>query len=916
MESKLEVKLDTNNFEKEDLLNSFLDKVNFYTKPFPDENAPYEYAHITFYQFDRHKTHRLASMAQEIKSGLSLNGLMADVPSVPMVDSYWYGFGTNHMLPDVTDLTNLVCMYNALVNVASKGAPYESNKVICTSINYQIKKDLENLYTNSQWVTYIDPRVDLDFFKEKDDLVIIHYSDQYSNTSNYDAITVSNKTKQYADIVQEFLDKNGVENNGEEDTLKVINFFNAINGDLLLKLIRQDSQFPREKISLLSGIKLSLAFLFHPNIIWVPVSLEEILRISGSAGLKESEGLLSARNLGSKEFSFSDDLLMIGLEKCEENLKMHLYPMELKMGLKNLTEKGIGQGRRTSKLLRKHVLQEGFLGEFYRNFFAKLAIINAEKMMLYGIWESQNWSKILDEYRCDLMNNKFTVSKQLDSVIGLFGLIHFQTDFIGRKLKFSEDHVLYKSFESDGYKFLVQSIDELIQIFHETESIDRDELLIKRAPSGSCDLVGGDYKQNENLDQVAFVESEIEKPTEEPIENVQGEIEEIESDDPHQVRNTGEGIEVLFGTNLKNDQKVFWEPNNTDKVMHTNTGIIGTMGTGKTQFTKSLIYQLIKNSEKNIGNDPLGILIFDYKGDYIKEDFVESTKAKVFNLEKLPFNPLALDTENPKPKLPLHTANDIKETISTAFGLGNVQKLRLRDIILEAYQNKGIDIANSSSWKNEPPTIGDFCKIYMADEKVPQDSLYAAISDLDLFEIFEPDASKTKSLYDLIQGVTVINLSGYDESIQNLIVAITLDAFYTQMQTHGHSIINGNKRQIRKMILVDEADNFLSKDFNSIKKILKEGREFGVGTVLSTQFLNHFSTGENDYSNYILTWVIHRVNEIKTREVESLFTIHSREQRDNLMKTIKGLEKHRSIVNLAGSEPLLVKDKAFWEYLE
>ena len=167
-------------------------------------------------------------------------------------------------------------MYNALVNVASKGSPYESNKAICTSINYEVKKNLENLYTNSQWVTYIDPRVDLDFFKEKDDLVIIHYSDQYNNSSSYDAITVSDKTNQYADIVKEFLDKNNVLHNGEEDTLKVINFFNAINGDWLLKLIRQDSQFPREKISLLSGIKLSLAFLYHPNIIWVPVSLEEI----------------------------------------------------------------------------------------------------------------------------------------------------------------------------------------------------------------------------------------------------------------------------------------------------------------------------------------------------------------------------------------------------------------------------------------------------------------------------------------------------------------------------------------------------------------------------------------------------------------------------------------------------------------
>ena len=131
----------------------------------------------------------------------------------------------------------------------------------------------------------------------------------------------------------------------------------------------------------------------------------------------------------------------------------------------------------------------------------------------------------------------------------------------------------------------------------------------------------------------------------------------------------------------------------------------------------------------------------------------------------------------------------------------------------------------------------------MLDEDVAQDSLYAAISNLQDFEIFEPVAEKTKSLYSLIEGVTVINLSGYDESIQNLIVAITLDAFYTQMQVHGHSTIDGNKRRIRKMILVDEADNFLSKNFNSIKKILKEGREFGVGTVLSTQFLNHFSTG-------------------------------------------------------------------------
>ena len=42
------------------------------------------------------------------------------------------------------------------------------------------------------------------------------------------------------------------------------------------------------------------------------------------------------------------------------------------------------------------------------------------------------------------------------------------------------------------------------------------------------------------------------------------------------------------------------------------------MGTGKTQFTKSLIAQLYREQGKNVEGLPIGILIFDYKGDYNK----------------------------------------------------------------------------------------------------------------------------------------------------------------------------------------------------------------------------------------------------------------------------------------------------------
>lgn len=908
IEKYLRIELKTKNFEKEDLLNFFLERVKFYSKKQPKKSENYEYAHITFYQFDVTKTEKSYDEMSLVKTGISFNGLMADVASTPGHENYRTGFGTVDLPEHQNELIKLSSLFNSFARVASNNDPYGRNNALCTTIDYDIKKQLEKLYNDSQWVTYIDPKVDLDFFKENKDLVIIHYSDQYNNSNGYDAITVSRKTSQYEFVVKEFLEKHQVQFNAVTDTINIINFFNAINGEWLLKLIRQHSQFPREKLSLLSGIKTSLTFLHHPNIIWIPISLEEILRVSGNAGLNMGEGLFSTKNLGAIG-SFSDDLLFIGLEEFEGQLLMHLYPVELKIGGLGIVKKGIDQGKRTAHLLYEHLNKEGFLSEFYKNFFAKIALTNTEKMKLFHVWDNQNWDTITKKYRNDLLNNNFTISNRLNNTIGIFGLIHFGNDVFKRKVSITEEYMRVDLQEADGYNFLVKSIDDLIHLFHNTETtIDKDSLLINTF-------------SNANLELFTPVEPLVDEPIKQEDHSTNelsiAPIENIKLDEVSLVHNSGEGIEIEFGTDLNSSKTIYWEPNNTNKVMHTNTGIIGTMGTGKTQFTKSLITQLNADSNKNIGNEKLGILIFDYKGDYIKEDFVSKTNATVLNPYHLPYNPLALDaTESSKPMLPLHTANDLKETIANAFNLGNVQKQRLRDVIVEAYENKGIHKTNKDSWTLNPPTLGDVCDIYLGSEKNSQDSLYAAISNLSEFEIFEPDVTKTQSLYSLIEGVVVINLSGYDESIQNLIVAITLDAFYTQMQRHGHSQIKGNSRQIKKMILVDEADNFLSKNFNSIRKILKEGREFGVGTILSTQFLNHFATSENEYSNYILTWVIHRVNEIKMKEVESLFSLDSKLQKENLIKTIKGLEKHQSIINLAGSEPILIKDKAFWELLK
>ena len=341
------------------------------------------------------------------------------------------------------------------------------------------------------------------------------------------------------------------------------------------------------------------------------------------------------------------------------------------------------------------------------------------------------------------------------------------------------------------------------------------------------------------------------------------------------------------------------------------------MGTGKTQFTKSVITQIHRECKNNIDGKEVGILIFDYKGDYNKSktDFIEATNAKVFELYHLPFNPLSIvKTATPKPMLPLHTANSLKETLAKAFGLGIKQETLLRDLIMEAYEKRGIIKNKPDTWDNPAPTLKDVYDIYVNRDDLKEDSLYAAFSNLIDFEIFEPDPNETESLFDLIEGVTVIDLSGYDPGIQNLVVAITLDLFYSQMQAYGHSKIDGSLRQLNKIVLVDEADNFLSKNFASLKKILKEGREFGVGTILSTQLLSHFSTGENDYANYILTWVIHNVADLNNKDVKYIFNTQSKQEEEHLYNKIKSLNKHYSLVKMGDSDrPIYMKDKAFWE---
>lgn len=928
---------------KEDILSICREKIKFYRKDI--NNEQYEYCHISFYEMDQNLDER-DSKLNDMITGVSLNGIISGVPSKFINDSYKTGFGNKYMdNSEENFLLRVSSSLNSLYRSVQNDVSYTKLECRTTIISEKDNEELDKIYNSSNWVTFIEPKVDLKFFKNSvsdKDLLIIHYSDQYTSSSGYDSITVTRKSEQYELIIKEFMKEKHV-NITEHSIVDVINCFNAVNGDWLLRLISSNGQFPREKISIISAIKLSLAYFYHKDIIWIPISLEEVLRVSNGAGLSGSDGLFSVKNLRG-EGQYSDDLLLIGIEVSNEDIKVHYYPVEVKIGdnQSSVINKAKKQAFKTRNYLEKHLIEingeeetRKFGKKMYRNFMMQLAIVSAEKMKLYDIWEEQNWDIIIDsEVRRKLINDDYTIVNDLDELIGRGAVMSFKKGIsfndeakeievtkeeLGTEYEVEEfakgNKFLEIIFgESQGYNNIVKPVESIKNDFINGKSdFQKEKLLaykysgfnskkdhIKLNVEGKADSITGtiDISEVTGIEEVAAV-----------IEDEKGELKIDTAKAP---------LTILFGNNAKTEEEIKWFPTDTSKVMHSNTGIIGTMGTGKTQFTKSLIYQLNKNGSKNVNGKKIGLLIFDYKGDYIDEEFVKSTNAKVFNIYKLPYNPLALvKGSQTKPLLPLHTANALKETISKAFNLGIKQETLLRDIIMDAYDKRGINKANGETWGKLPPTLKEVCELYLNNEDSAQDSLYAALKNLYEFEIFESDPAKTKSLFDIIDGVTVINLSGYDQGIQNLVVAITLDIFYSQMLTVGESKTEGQHRQLTNMVLVDEADNFLSKDFISLRKILKEGRMFGVGTILSTQLLSHFSTGNNEYANYIETWIVHKVSDLNNKDVRFIFNTKGKEEEEVIYNKIKSLEKHHSLIKLGGDKgAVYVRDKAFWELLK
>ena len=746
----------------------------------------------------------------DIPTGIVMDGLSAGVPSQRLADTYRTGFGTRYANKS-KDVIRIAMQYNAL-NAAINGDAYRSDYCYALRMGVTKQKILERVYDASNWVTFINPKVDLNYFKSDEaskDLMIIHYSDQYNMTSSgYDAITVTKKSKQYQNAISRYLELNGVDD-VEHHSKQIINIFNALNGDWLLRMLSYKSHFPIEKLSILSAMKYSVKRYQAENVVWVPISLEEILRVSGSVGLSQGDSIFSAKNLGFDGLT-SDDLLLVGIKNADK-VQVTFYPIEVKIGKvkADYLEKGVKQAIKTRSIFDE-ILKSGDCKDkdiktrLYRNFFIQQVLVNAGKMQLYEIGNDKlKWDLITDsDLRGKLISENYEIVDSLIPEMGKAGVVAFREDCTTEREFRNQEVLIIEKSKKDGVNILAQDLDDIEEV---------NWALIEDKPLDQVEA---------SKDDEPYEEDNILAGVEDRADN------ELEEQDDADITDEGsDSARVLIGKDSYMHD-VYWEFDNK-ALANRHLLITGTSGQGKTYSIQTMLYELSKYNVSSV--------IFDYTEGFMLQQLEEPFKQALDNKinqqvvysDGVPINPFTRHEVDLAGITIKEKASDVAARLADIFAhvydFGPQQYSAIFDAALNGMEKYG-DRMNMRAFMDELEEVSE-------DNKAAK-SVISKMSPF--FHTVEfkndPNFDWGNILYADEARVNIIQLTLFTREMQVIITEMMLwDAWYFTKKY-------GSKEK-PFVVVLDEAQNLSHTMKSPSAAILTEGRKFGWSAWFATQSL-------------------------------------------------------------------------------
>ena len=178
--------------------------------------------------------------------------------------------------------------------------------------------------------------------------------------------------------------------------------------------------------------------------------------------------------------------------------------------------------------------------------------------------------------------------------------------------------------------------------------------------------------------------------------------------------------------------------------------------------------------DQNRGHAPK-FLIFDYKRDYTKSDFVDALGARVISPHRIPLNIFDLRAASDHaPSARLGRVKFLNDALQKIYGgIGPRQRNMLKTAVMQGYE----------SAEDGVPTLVDVTRAYEALVGDKVDAPYSILSDLVDLEIFVERAADAQPFSEFLDGVTVVDLAslGIGDKERNMLLVLFLNLYYEYM---------------------------------------------------------------------------------------------------------------------------------------
>jgi len=384
------------------------------------------------------------------------------------------------------------------------------------------------------------------------------------------------------------------------------------------------------------------------------------------------------------------------------------------------------------------------------------------------------------------------------------------------------------------------------------------------------------------------------RPTEDvkPAANKKPSVSEVET--------SKQAIKVHIGETPAGSD-VSWYPNRPDLPLN-NFGflITGDSGTGKTQVIRALVAAVCDHK--------IPVCIFDFKNDCAETAFSRKHGIPVHDVNRhgLPFNPLSLLGDEAGEVQPIRQVHELSGILQRIYKLSaSRQAARLRAAISSAYQNHGIRV---DAWQRiaDIKTVPDFNEVKSIIEHDDRnDGLLDRLSPLFDLNLF-PSSGRTSVTFDeFLKESVVLDL----HKLPNDMVKAALSEF-TVVRLHGHILKGDQPRELKRLLVFDEA--WRVKDSERLQELAREGRAFGVGLVVGTQFPGDIP---EDLAGNLATQLLLGNQSVEHRRSVLLALVGSTSGHDaqSLQKQLAHLQKHEGYFRNQQYTPyVLVKTQPYY----